>query len=357
MSDGARPTAVESGGGAARRDPQQPLTIADVAQRAGVGVGTVSRVLNGGQRVSEKTSRRVRAVIEELDYQPSQVARNLSLGRTQTLAVIVPFLTAPSTVARLRGFLDRAAGAGYEVVLHDVEMPERRDLALAKLTRRGVADGGVIVSFRPDDGLVRGVTTAEMPVVLLDAMHPALPYVAIDNVEGGRLAARHLLDLGHERIAFVGDTARNRFGFTSSIDRRTGYLRALEEAGVPVRPEYLKEGLHARHVAHRLTNELLALPSPPTAIFAASDTQALGVVEAVTMAGLDVPGDLSVVGFDDIEVAAYVGLTTVRQPLHESGVRAADLLLEALEAPAAVTPPQEILPLDLVVRRTTRSLG
>lgn len=330
------------------------VTIAEVARRAGVGIGTVSRVLNGGQSVSPDTLARVTSVIEELDYHPSPVARNLSLGRTQTLAVVVPFLTHPSVVERIRGLLQRVGHSRYEVIVFDVEAPDRRDESLRRLTRRGLADGAVIVSFRPDDALVDGLRAAEIPVVLLDAEHPALPYVAIDNVGGGHLAARYLIDTGHRRVAFVGDTARNPFGFTSSSDRRRGYEAALIEANLPLRPEYIREGAHGRHVAHRLTNELLKLEEPPTAIFAASDTQALGVLEAVELAGRGVPDDISVVGFDDIEVAAYVGLTTVRQPLYDSGVRAAELLLEALEE-TADEPPQELLPLELVIRRTTRA--
>jgi DNA-binding LacI/PurR family transcriptional regulator len=337
-----------------RSTAQAAVTIQDVAEQAGVGVGTVSRVLNGGEGVAAKTRRHVAAVIEELGYQPSPLARNLSLGRTQTLAVVVPFLAQPSVVERLRGLLQRIAPSRYELVLYDVEAPERRMDSLRRLARRGHADGGVIVSLRPGDELVEAFAAARIPVVLLDAVHPGMPYVAIDDVAGGRLATRHLLDLGHRRIAFVGDTETNPFGFTSSADRHKGYAETLAEAGVDVRREYVREGPHGRHVAHRLTNELLELPEPPTAIFAASDTQALGVLEAVTLAGLSVPGDVSVIGFDDIEVAAYVGLTTVRQPLHDSGVRAAELLLELLERPNG-QPVQERLPLELVARRTTGS--
>jgi LacI family transcriptional regulator len=345
-----RPVSVGRKRGAAR------VRIADVARHAGVGVGTVSRVLNGGHRVSDATRKRVLEVIQELDYQPSPLARNLSLGRTQALVVVVPFVTNPSAVQRLSGFLRRIGTSPYDVVLFDVERPERRDATLHRLTRRGLAEGGVIVSLRPDDALAAAVVASGIPIVLLDAEHPQLPSLSIDNVEGGRVAARYLLELGHRCIAFVGDTVQDQFGFTSSADRRAGYLQALADADGVVDPAYVKEGPHGRHVAHRLTNELLALPEPPTAVFAASDTQALGVIEAVTVAGLDVPGDISVVGFDDIEVAAYVGLTTVRQPLDESGEMAAEMLLQALAAGTADAV-QVKLPLDLVARRTTRPLA
>ncbi len=346
----------DAGGLGSGRGDRRRATIADVARLAGVGVGTVSRVLNGGGLVSEKTRRRVLSVIEELDYQPLPAAQSLPRGRTNTIAVIAPFFTSPSVVERLRGVVSVLRLTQYELVLYDVETPDQRRHQLRGLAGRGRADGAILVSFplEPDEaGLL---SRAKVPAVLLDTEHPGMPSVAIDNVAGGYLATSHLLQLGHRRIAFVGDPEQNPFGFTASSRRRVGYRKALHEAGVALRPEHCKEGPHGRHVAHRLTDELLAARSRPTAIFAASDTQALGVVEAATLAGLTLPDDLSVVGFDDIEISAYVGLTTVRQPLFESGARAAELLLSLLEAPLPEAPlpepARERLPLELVSRRT-----
>lgn len=332
-------------------------TIADVAARAKVSVGTVSRVLNNAPHISPKTRARVLAAIEELGYQPNELARNLSRGRTNCIGVIVPFLTTPSVVERLRGIIDGLGESGYDLALYNVETVRQRNQHFQQLANRSRVDGLVILSLPPGDEDVKRFQAARVPVVLVDVAHPQLPHVVIDNVQGGYLATRHLLDLGHRRIAFVGDPADNPFGFSSSVDRRQGFLKAMAEAGVAVPPEYLKEGPHGRHVAHRLTLELLTLPEPPTAIFAASDTQALGVLEAATQFGLQVPRDLSVVGFDDVEVAAYVGLTTVRQPLRQSGVRGAELILAALQGQPAPVGLREVLPLELVVRRTTAPPG
>jgi LacI family transcriptional regulator len=166
------------------------------------------------------------------------------------------------------------------------------------------------------------------------------------------LATRHLIELGHERIAFLGDRPDAGLGFVSSDRRRDGYRRALREAGIPVRRELQREGPHGRLVAHRLTRELLSLDEPPTAVFAASDTQALGVLEAAQVEGFAVPDDLSVVGFDDVEVAPYVGLTTVHQPLEESGRRGLQRLVGALDSEDTL-PHEERLDLELMVRRTT----
>lgn len=327
-------------------------TIQDVAARAKVSVGTVSRVLNNSPLLSPRTREKVLDAIRELDYRPSQLARSLSLGRTNTVGVIVPFFTQASVVQRLRGVVDTLRGTGYDLVLFSVDSPAQREEHLRNLVRRDRAEGLLIFSLRPQDRDAERFRSARVPVVLVDAVHPSLPHVIVDDVQGGFLATRHLLDLGHRRIAFVGDPVDNPFGFTSSRDRRDGFLRALAEKGIAPPAAYLKEGAHGRHVAHRLTSELLGLPEPPTAIFAASDTQALGVQEAAQQAGLSVPGDLSIIGFDDIEVAPYVGLTTVRQPLYETGARGAELLLAGLRG-QTMEPVREVLPLEVVARKTT----
>jgi DNA-binding LacI/PurR family transcriptional regulator len=321
-------------------------TIAEVAERAGVGVGTVSRVLNGSPAVSRATRGRVLAVIDELGYAPNAAARALSTGRTCTVGVVAPFLTRPSVVERLRGVSRRIAAAGYQLVLFDVERPR----PLAELAGAGRMDGLVLISLVPRDAELERLRAAGIPVVLVDAEHPDLPCVFIDDVEGGRLAAEHLLRLGHRRIGFIGD-AEGPFGFTSTPRRREGAARACAAAGAEL---LVRSGPHGRDRARVLAAELLAAPGRPTAIFAASDTQALGVLEAADAAGLRVPRDLSVVGFDDVEMARYAGLTTVAQPLEESGLRGAELLLGALDGAPGM---RRRLPLELVVRWSTCDAG
>jgi LacI family transcriptional regulator len=326
-----------------------PVTIVDVARRAGVGVGTVSRVLNESPQVRASTRERVEAAIDELDFRPSPAARSLSLGRTHSVGVVVPLVTSPSAMQRLSGFISVMTTSTYDVVLFDVEQPKQGDEHLRRLSRGGGTDGVLLVSLRPSDEQVARFVASGTPMVLLDAAHPRLSHVTIDDVEGGRLAAGHLLELGHRRIAYVGD-APTGFGWGSH--RRTGYEEALRETGVEPDPGLAKEGVHSRAVARSQAAELLALPDPPTAVFAASDTQALGVLDAARGAGVAVPGGLSVIGFDDLEVAEVAGLTTVRQPLRDSGVLAAELLLE-LVAGRDVRARREVLPLEVVVRPTT----
>ncbi len=333
--------------------PSGQAKIADVAAFAGVGVATVSRVLNGRDNVSQATRDRVLEAIRTLDYRPSALARNLSLKRTMVIGVVTPFLTNPSPIERVRGIVTALGDSPYDLALFDVESASRQERAFRLLADPHRTDGLLIVSLVPPAEEVRRLQGGGIATVLIDARHDTLPSVVVDDVEGGALATSYLLELGHRRIAFIGDKPPDEFRFDSSRDRTVGYRRALEEAGVPVHPDYVREGTQSRHVARSIAEELLRLPEAPTAIFAASDTQALGVLEAARGLGVSVPEALSVVGFDDIEIASYVGLTTIRQPLFESGRRGAELLLGAL---SGSSPPVrvETLSLDLVVRGTTR---
>lgn len=334
-------------------------TIRDVAQQAGVGLGTVSRVINGSQSVSDATRQRVLDVIKHLNYVPNPTARRLSLGRTLTIGVIVPFFTRPAEVERLRGIEHTLLDSGYDLILYNVETPEQRDQYFRDIPRRERVDGALIVSLTPRDGDVKPFKKANVPIVLVDAHHASLArlnQVVTDDVAGGRAATQHLLDLGHRRIAYLSDCLDEPFNFTSSRDRLIGYQQALQGAGLPFRADFHRQGNHGRPEAHRLAAELLALPDRPTAIFAASDTQAMGVLEAARDAGLRVPEDLSVIGYDDIEIAEYLGLTTMSQKLYLSGQRGVELLLAVLSNPEAA-PATEVLAVELTVRGTTARLA
>lgn len=334
--------------------PETPATISDVAAWAGVGVGTVSRVLNGRTNVRPVTRAKVLDAIAALEYRPSPLARNLSLRRTHVIGVVVPFFTSPSAVERVRGIASVLASSPYDLMLFDIESEDRREHAFRLFDRGDRSDGLLLLSLVPPDDEVERLRSARLPCVLVDAPHPAFSSFVIDDVRGGELATNHLIELGHERIAFVGDKPPDPYRFASSRDRTRGYERALAQAGIEVRPEYVREGTHIHHVARSIAIDLLRLPQRPTAIFAASDAQALGVLEAARILGLRVPDELSIVGFDDVDVAAHVGLTTVRQPLFDSGRRGAKLLLRMLAGEERQdTPRAEQLPVEVVVRSTT----
>lgn len=336
----------------AQQGNKMPVTIVDVARRAAVGRGTVSRVLNDRPNVDPATRARVHAVIAELGFTPSTVARRLSLGRSQTIGVVVPFLTRPSVVERLRGIESALADASLDMIVFNVETVARRDAVLQELTRRERIDGLVLLSLAPREDELARMRKAGLPIVLIDAHNRYLPRVVVDDDGGGFMAARHLLELGHTRIGFVGDAPQPDFGFSSSRLRLRGAERALRSAGLAIPEEHVALGEHSRSRARELAVDLLRSERRPSALIAASDTQALGILEAATELGLRVPEDVAVIGYDDIEAADHLGLSTIRQPLVETGRRAVARLLELIGgAPRSTL--REVLPAALVIRRTT----
>jgi DNA-binding LacI/PurR family transcriptional regulator len=328
----------------------QAPTIRDVARHAGVSSATVSRVLNDLPLVTGPTRERVLRAIEALDYRPSTAARSLTSGRTRAIGVVAPFFTSPSAVERLRGVAQRLAESGYALVLYDVATLEQRADVLAGLAHRDRVDALLVISLPLADDEWVALDQDDLPIVMIDVPDSPDAELAVDDVRGGRLATEHLLASGHRRIGFVGDAPANPFGFMSSENRRRGYLRALLGAGIEPVTELQQRGPHGRVEARAPAERLLTLPDRPTAVFAASDMQAVGVIEAARARGLRVPDDVAVIGFDDIEVAAIVGLTTVRQPLHQSGVRGAELLLARLED--REPEPGSLPPLEVIERIT-----
>ncbi len=333
------------------------VTIADVAKHAGVGLGTVSRVLNGSPQVRDATRAKVQASIAALDYHPNPLARGLSLGRGHRLGVIVPFFTHASAVERLRGVVAALAGSAYDLVLFNVASPFHPDEPYHALTGPHRADGLLVLSLPVPSHDVERLAEAGIPVVLVDSWAEGVTVVMSDDRAGGRLATEHLVGLGHREIAFIGEDPGNAFGFTATSRREEGYREVLREHGIAVRPSFVRHGPHDHDVARRLAAELLALPVPPTAIFASSDVQALGALAAATDAGRTVPAQLSVVGYDDIDLAAYAGLTTVHQPLFDSGYLGARLLLDALDSGRPPALDRHELPVELVTRTTTAMLA
>ena len=332
------------------------VTIADVAADAGVGVGTVSRVLNGGDQVRAATQRAVQDSIDRLGYRPSHAAAALVRGTPRTVAVMVAHMTRPSTVVRVASALAALAEQGYDTIVCNVDTPAQRDRHLETLLPTHRADGVLAISLPLSRAQLAQFGRAGVTLVSVDAAAPGVPQTIIDDVAGGRLATGHLIALGHRRIGFVGDLAFARppagLGFTSSSHRLRGYRQALAEAGIGFEPSLVRRGRHDAAVAAEHAAQLLTAHDPPTAIFAASDTQAAGVLAAAELLGVAVPGQLSVVGFDDIESAASLGLSTVRQPLARSGSEGAQRLCALLRGERLRVRRSE-LPLELVARAST----
>jgi DNA-binding LacI/PurR family transcriptional regulator len=332
-------------------------TIIDVAKRAGVGIGTVSRVVNNKGYVDAETRARVEAAITELDWVPREAARNLKSGRAQAIGVVVPFLTGPSISERLHGIESALVDADLDMMATSIERPGRRDAVLGRISQRGRVDGLLLVSIAPTTAELDHFRRAGLPVVLVDAHHRSAPRVIVDDAGGGYAVARHLLDFGHRRIGFIGDRPVPGFRFTSSRLRLGGVMKALREEGLGIPDALVAVGSPTRADARSLATAMLTSDRPPTAIVAASDTQGLGVLEAARDLGIDVPDDLSVVGFDDIEAADFAGLTTIRQPLVDTGRRGVERLVEMIEGRSGGQL-REVLPVTLVVRRTTgRAVG
>lgn len=334
---------------------KKAITIRDVARHAGVSVATASRALNGSRAVNAQTRDRILTVMQDLRFTPSPAARRLSLGRTLTVGVVVSFLTRPQAAERLRGVDAVLTDSEFDLVIYNVESVGKRDHYLGTLTHSQRTDGLLVMSLPPPSDAVPALSHGPIPVVFIDVHAPvieSMPRVVGDDVAGGAIAARHLLALGHRDIAFIGDAMSDPFGFTSSRDRQHGMIDELALNGIAVPPAWIGQGAHGRYEARALAHRILVADQRPTAIFAASDTQALGVIAAASEAGLHVPDDLSVIGYDDIEAADYVGLTTVRQQLFESGRRGAELLLAEIEERSDQPPVAHLTP-ELVVRATT----
>ncbi len=332
------------------------VTIHDVARRAGVGIGTVSSVLNNSRPVNEATRQKVLTAIEELNFIPNPSGRRLSMGKTHTLAVVIPYFTIASQFERLRGVMSVIAESDYDISLFAVETIPQRNRVLQTVPHRGRMDGILIFSLNPSEDDLRRIRQENIPTVLVEASHPDLPHILLDDTTAAAEAVQHLVDLGHTRIGFIGDYADDLFGSGFSRHRYTGYCQVLEAAGLPIRSDYYREGWPNRENGWQMALDLLNLPEPPTAIFAFSDELALGVLEAARDLELSVPDQLSVVGYDDIELAHFAQLTTVRQHLVESGIQGVELLLDAIDNPEAA-PVRMQLPTELVVRRTTGPPG
>ncbi|OGO55544.1 MAG: hypothetical protein A2V85_07320 [Chloroflexi bacterium RBG_16_72_14] len=325
-------------------------TIADVARRAGVGRSTASRVLNGSPHVDQATRDRVREAITALGFTPSQAARRLSLGRTWAVDIIVDLGSAES-VERLRGAWAVLRGAGYEVILRHADSQGTGDQPLLRPPPRGGADGLLILSVPPDPAALDSLAAALVPVVAVDVVGGAarhLPTVSSDDIAGGATAGRFLSAIGHESLGFVGEAVDGASESAATRARLLGFADALSAAGARLHTEFGGQGAGS---AHDLAVRLLSTRCPPTAVLAAGDIEALGVLAAARELGLRVPADLSVVGYGDLPPAKAVGLTTIRAQLPETGRTGAGMLVAEIGTPSPVPPSVCLVP-ELVLRAT-----
>lgn len=300
----------------------QPVgtTIYDIAEKASVSIATVSRVLNDHPRVAEETRARVLDVAEELGYQPHVSAQSLARQNSNLVSAVIPVLTNDFYMGVMRGMQDALATTGYDLLVYAARRTEEVDAQLARATQKGRAEGLLLLSTPPSPDQIKLLKRRRQPVVLVDAFHPDFDSISVDNVKGGCLATQHLIEQGHRRIAHITVSPEP----APAQQRHQGYVQALREAGLPVE-ESLIIGIDKRphafveEAGYEAMRNLLRRKPRPTAVFVASDMQAIGALRALQEAGLRTPDDMAVVGYDDIQVSQYIGLTTLQQPVYEMG--------------------------------------
>jgi DNA-binding LacI/PurR family transcriptional regulator len=319
-------------------------TIYDVAARAGVSTSTVSLALNAPSRVKASTLNRILEAVDALDYVPKTEAVIRARRGVGRLGVIAPFTSFPSFARRLNGVLGAAAEQHLEVVVYDEPSAATARLASLPLTRR--VDGLIVMSLPFSDDVAKRLLEQRVRTVLVELQRPGFSSVTIDDTAGGRMVAELLTREGHTRCAFVGHAQQTHEYVSQSESRLSGFRSGLAA------PPKVRLVHHSFEAARAGARDLLSSAERPTAIFAHDDILAAGVLRAANELGLSSPTDLAVVGFDDSEIAEPLGLTSVRQPLEESGEIAAQTLLAHLDDPRR-TPRNTTLALTLIERSTT----
>lgn len=340
-----------------KKNGSSTVTIFDVARHANVSYSTVSRVVNDYTHVKPATRAKVQAAMGELGYVANLKARSLAGGRAQIIGILTYDLDTSYNVEIVRGIDEEASARDYDMILSTTHHRRQKETSHVTKLAQGLVDGLLIVLPSNLDAYVTTLQSQEFPIVLVD--HEGLGYegsgsIQAANRQGGYDATRHLLDLGHERIGIVTGPCSESTAVSSAVERLEGYQAALGDAGLPHDPRLVYEGDFAFASGHAGASSLLDLNVPPTAIVAASDVAAFGAIEAARLRGLDVPRDLSIVGFDDIPEAAYhrPALTTIRQPLRGMGRLAARMLIDHLEGSEKPLSRVE-LPTRLEIRDTT----
>jgi len=335
--------------------PSRRATRADVAHKARVSVATVSYVINDGPRpVAKATRDRVLRVIRQLDYRPSEVARSLRLQKTRTIGLILPDTANPFYAALAKGVEDTGFSHGYSVLLCHSDYDATREQAYAEVMITKQVDGVIYIQATPDATTVQRLLERRIPTVAVDREIPNLEIdcVVADNFKGSKAATEHLLKLGHRRIGCIVRAS----ALSNATERVRGYQAAMAQAGLAATPDLLVSGGHGYEAGRKAMAQLLGVDPRPTAVLAYPDTMAIGAIRAALDVGLRVPGDVSIVGFDDIPASAFIhpSLTTVSMPKWEMGQRAAEVLLSRIQGGDAGRPPQRlVLPTTLIVREST----
>jgi LacI family transcriptional regulator len=330
-------------------------SLKDVARRAGVSYQTVSKVLNGQLRVSPDTQARIYRAIEEMDYYPNSLARRLRHARSHTIGFVI--LPPPQGVSDpffnelVAAMIEAAVQHHYDVLISVCTSLEEEISALAKLVWSGRIDGVILDSTRMADPRVRFLLERQIPFVTFGRtiLDQPYPFVDVNGYKAIHLLTRHLLERGHQRVAFIGPSSE----YFYVQDRLKGYLTALREKGLEPLPEWICLGYEREEGGYQAMETLLTLPDPPTAVVAATDRIAIGVMRRAHAAGRVVGRDLAVTGFDDLPLSAFLHppLTTARQPIQEIGVALVEMLIAQIEA-GRILPEGRLLEAEVVFRES-----
>lgn len=328
-----------------------PATIGDVAERAGVSTATVSRALRNHPNVSDVTRRKVNDAATALDYVANPNASRLASGRSGTLAVLAPILTSWYTSEILAGVEEVLADQHFDLLIGTATTSVRASVLNGGAAFRQRVDGVLLTDVFCEESGARALTRQGLPAVVLGERLKAVTSLSVDNRLGAGLAADHLVDLGHRRIAILTGGADPKIAASVPAQRAEGFDTALAGRGLKVPDQCRVDGGFTIEGGRAAGHRLLALRYPPTAIFCMSDEMAFGILQAAKERGVSVPEELSVVGFDDHSVAAAFGLTTVRQPVRLMGRAAATALLDQLRTGAG--PHHQLIAVELVKRSST----
>lgn len=329
-----------------------PSTIYDVAELSGFSIATVSRVLNTPERVSEKTRERILTAIDTLGFEPKTDARERARKEVGRIGVITPFFTLPSFTQRLRGIAEAVVDSRYDLTIYPVNSQARLNSYLTVLPFSRQIDGLIIVSLPVDSSSLERLKNSAIPTLLVENHIEGFSSVEIDNFNGGKLAADHFIEKKHTKCAYIGNTVTPDYSLSPEDDRLNGYRKTINRNGLSLPEVYIKLPVFPPIDPDKQVEELLDLPEPPTAIFAATDELALRVLKVAKRKGIQIPEELALIGFDDIEFAEYMELTTISQSLNESGKLAAEHLISQIADPNR--PIKNIfIQLKLIERSTT----
>ena len=326
-------------------------TIDEVAALAGVAPSSVSRILRGVGNFAPSTVERVRKAAEQLDYSASPSAHRLATGRTGTVAIVMPYVTRWFFAEVLGGVEQVVRQADLDLLLYhvsDVEM-RRNYFSSGILTKR--VDGVILVTLALTEAEVRSLHDLEVPVCTLGSRVPGFSSLAVDDAEAAASAVRHLSNLGHTRIGMIAGDTQEPHRFTTELKRRAGYRQALEAAGLRFQRDLVAHGPYTVEGGHQAMTQLMSSKVPPTAVFAECDEMAFGALRALQQTGLSVPGDLSLVGFDDHPMARYFDLTTVAQEVRRQGEQVAKHLVSLINGEGRTA--HVLVPTRLVLRGST----